>query len=315
MTNTSTKTRAIHGLLLLDKPTGISSNTALQIVKRLFQAEKAGHTGSLDPLASGMLPICLGEATKFSQFLLTSDKVYRVTAKLGIETTTGDAEGEIVKEQPIPPIDKNGIEQLFATFTGKQTQIPSMYSALKHNGQPLYKLARKGIEVARPERLIEIYTLILLSYTEDEITFEVKSSKGTYIRTLVEDMGRTLGCGAHVCALRRLNASHFQEDQMKTLPFLESLRGNLAELDLQLLPIENVISSSLPELQISEAALYYLSNGQSIIWPYAAPIEGQVKLMRKSGGHFLGIGKMLPNGRIAPERMLHSANSAKSYSG
>jgi tRNA pseudouridine55 synthase len=305
MIKTSIKTRAVHGLLLLDKPQGISSNTALQTVKRLFQAQKAGHTGSLDPLASGMLPICLGEATKFSQFLLTSDKIYRVTAKLGIQTTTGDAEGDIVKEQSVTRIDEKIIEQLFTAFTGKQTQIPSMYSALKHNGQPLYKLARKNIEVERQERPIEIYYLTLLGYTADEITFEVKSSKGTYIRTLVEDMGNTLGCGAHVSALRRINTAHFQENKMKTLQFLENFRENVAELDLHLLPIENMITD-LPELHISEAALYYLTNGQSIIWPYAGPTEGQVKLMRKSDGDFLGIGKILTNGRIAPERMLHN---------
>ncbi|MDF3055346.1 MAG: truB [Gammaproteobacteria bacterium] len=301
--------RSVNGLLLLDKPSGISSNTALQTIKTIFQAQKAGHTGSLDPLASGMLPICLGEATKFSQFLLTSDKIYRVTAKLGIQTTTGDKEGEIIQEQAVPSFGIDRINQLLTSFTGKQTQVPSMYSALKYKGQPLYKLARQGIEVERPERPIEIHYIHLLNHAADEFTFEVKSSKGTYIRTLVEDMGIALGCGAHITALRRINAAHFQEDQMQTLAFFENLRGNLTKLDSQLLPIDQVITQ-LPELQISEAAFYYLSQGQPIIYPYEAPTEGQVKLMRKGEqGGFLGIGKVLADGRIAPERMLHGVKN------
>jgi tRNA pseudouridine55 synthase len=302
MTHSKTKTRKINGLLLLDKPTGISSNTALQEVKRIFQAQKAGHTGSLDPLASGMLPICLGEATKFSQYLLTSDKIYQVTGKFGIRTTTGDREGEIVKQSPPPPINKHLINELFTAFLGKSTQIPTMFSALKHKGQPLYKLARQGIEVERPARPIEINSLELIDFTADEITFVVKCSKGTYIRTLIEDMGEKLGCGAHVSALRRMNAAHFQAKQMISLDKLSVLADKLTELDKLLLHTGNIVTS-LPEFSISEASLYYLKNGQTIISPFNTPPEGLVKLTRQDGT-FIGIGKVLPGERIAASKIM-----------
>lgn len=305
MNKVRAKGRAINGILLLDKPEGISSNTALQTIKRRYQAQKAGHTGSLDPLATGMLPICFGEATKFTQFLLDADKTYLVTMKLGIETTTGDKEGEIVSQKPVPNIDATIITNLFEQFKGPIAQIPSMYSALKHKGQSLYKLARKGIEVERPARQVHIYALDYLEHTLDEITFQVTCSKGTYIRTLAEDMGKILDCGAHVSSLRRLSIAHFQASQMKTLPELEKIHEleDFIGLDQQLLSIQEAITSC-PEIQLSEAAIYYLKQGQAIISP-AAPTSGLVKLIRKNGG-FLGIGEILSDGRVAPRRLINT---------
>lgn len=300
------KGRALDGILLLDKPTGFSSNAALQIVKRLYNAQKAGHTGSLDPLASGMLPICFGEATKFSQFLLEADKHYQVTAKLGVKTTTGDAEGEVLAEKPVPTLTPEIISKLFAQFTGKQQQIPSMYSAIKQNGQPLYKLARQGIEVAREPRDIEIYSITYLAHTQDTLSFNVHSSKGTYVRTLIEDMGEALGCGAHVQALRRLSVGPYQGSPMHSLEHLQTLAetSNLALMDSYLLPVDSAILH-WPELPLSEAAIYYLKQGQPVIAPYA-PTNGWVRITRKDGS-FFGVGEILDDGRVAPRRLVQQA--------
>ena len=209
--NRRNRGRRVDGILLLDKPQGITSNEALQQVKRAYGAAKAGHTGSLDPLATGMLPICLGEATKFSQYMLDADKVYITTAKLGVRTDTGDAEGEVVSERPVA-VGQADIEQALEQFRGEITQLPSMFSAIKVDGQPLYKLAREGKEVDRPSREVSIYRLELLDVRGDEVDLEVHCSKGTYIRTLVEDLGEVLGCGAHVTMLRRLSVAGFAED-------------------------------------------------------------------------------------------------------
>lgn len=308
MTNSrhKNKGRALDGILLLDKPTGFSSNAALQIVKRLYNAQKAGHTGSLDPLASGMLPICFGEATKFSQFLLEADKHYQVTAKLGVKTTTGDAEGEVLAEKPVPTLTPEIISKLFAQFTGKQQQIPSMYSAIKQNGQPLYKLARQGIEVAREPRDIEIYSITYLAHTQDTLSFNVHSSKGTYVRTLIEDMGEALGCGAHVQALRRLSVGPYQASPMHALEHLQTLAetSNLALMDSYLLPVDSAILH-WPELPLSEAAIYYLKQGQPVIAPYA-PTAGWVRITRKDGS-FFGVGEILDDGRVAPRRLVQQA--------
>lgn len=305
MTKTRNQGRIINGILLLDKPEGITSNAALQTVKRLYAARKAGHTGSLDPLASGMLPICFGEATKFSQFLLEADKHYQVTASLGIKTASGDREGDIIQQRDIPPISTELLNTLFDKFTGKITQVPSMFSALKHNGQPLYKLARQGIEVERKQREVIIHSLKLLSYTENSFNFEVHCSKGTYVRTLVEDMGEMLACGAHVGVLRRLGAANYQASQMKTLAELEELAqtGEKSTLDSFLLPVDSSINT-WPELSLSEAAIYYLKQGQAVIAP-EAPDSGWVRLMRKNG-EFLGVGEILENGWVTPRRLTHS---------
>lgn len=303
MSKSRTKGRMIDGILLLDKPKGMTSNAALQIVKRLYNARKAGHTGSLDPLASGMLPICLGEATKFSQFLLEADKHYQVTAKLGVTTTTGDGEGEVLVAKPAPVLTDSQVTELLVKFTGAIKQVPSMFSAIKQNGQPLYKLARQGIEVAREPREIMIHKLNFIARDDDSLSFEVFCSKGTYVRTLVEDMGAALGCGAHVQELRRLGVGPYSAEQMVTLPHLEALAAELAmaEMDAYLLPVDSAIQS-WPELSLSEAAIYYLAKGQPVIVPYA-PSSGWVRLVRKSGG-FLGVGEILEDGKVAPRRLV-----------
>lgn len=209
-------------IILIDKPLGISSNVCLQRTKRMLRAKKAGHTGSLDPLASGMLPICLNRATKFADFLLATDKTYQVTAKLGITTTTGDAEGEVTAHLPVPAFTREQLLAVLSEFQGEITQIPPMYSALKHQGQPLYRYARKGMEIDRQPRHISIHDLNLLSYTDDEFSCEVTCTKGTYIRTLIEDIGKRLGCGAHVIMLRRISVGLFNAKQMITLEQLET---------------------------------------------------------------------------------------------
>ena len=214
---------ALNGIFLLDKSIGISSNGALQRVKRLLQAKKAGHTGSLDPLATGMLPICFGDATKFSQYLLDSDKTYVVTMQLGVRTTTSDIEGEIVSMRSVPNFSLDDINAAFEKFRGTTQQIPSMFSALKHNGVPLYEYARKGITIERQSRTLTIYSLIVNSFENNFVNFTVKCSKGTYVRTLVDDVGEKLNCGAHVTQLRRLSVGPFLENQMMTMEKLDLL--------------------------------------------------------------------------------------------
>jgi tRNA pseudouridine55 synthase len=232
MTQNKIERRIVNGVLLLNKDCGISSNHALQRVKRLFNAKKAGHTGSLDPLASGVLPICFGAATKFSHILLEADKTYAVTARLGIKTTTSDAEGEIIETKSVPNFSAEDIQKVVAEFMGAGKQVPSMFSALKHNGQPLYKLARQGITVERPPRDIFIYQFDLIEQGEDTLRFIIKCSKGTYIRNLIEDLGEKLGCGAHVSQLERTQAGKFNLENCYTL---EQLQACL-DLDAWLLP-------------------------------------------------------------------------------
>ncbi len=297
--------RTVDGILLLDKPLHLTSNAALQIVKRLFAAKKAGHTGSLDPLATGMLPICFGEATKFSQYLLDADKHYYVVAKLGEKTATGDAEGEIIEQRSVPEILPNDLEELLNQFRGSIKQIPSMYSALKYQGKPLYELARKGITVDRPAREIKIYELQLVEQTADTLTLEVKCSKGTYIRTLVEDIGDALGCGAHVITLRRLSVAGYKTENMVSLTELEPLaeQADYQSLDNYLLSI-NAAVQHWPILNISEAAYFYLKRGQAMIIPYA-PDNGWVSLM--IGERFIGVGEILTDGKVAPRRLVQTS--------
>lgn len=299
--------RNIDGILLLDKPVGITSNAALQRVKRLFQASKAGHSGSLDPIASGLLPICLGEATKFSQFLLESDKGYCLTARLGVRTDTGDSEGKIIEEHPVPVFSQEKIEQVLDKFRGHISQIPSMYSAIKHQGEPLYKLARQGLTVSRPPRPVHIQSLTLIEYQEDYLRLEVKSSKGTYMRTLVDDIGQALGCGASVQALRRIAAGPYKASQMLPFETLEQLAAEqgLEALDSKLLPLDTSVSG-WTAVKLSEAAAFYLRQGQAVIVPYA-PTEGWVRLILKDSDQFLGIGEILEDGRVAPRRLMSQA--------
>lgn len=301
------KGRAISGVLLLDKPAGITSNKALQEIKHLFGAAKAGHTGSLDPLATGMLPICLGEATKISAFLLDADKRYRVTCRLGITTSTADADGEVVQTRDCSHITMKHIEKLVPGFSGSISQVPPMYSAVKHQGQRLYALAREGIEVERKPRTVQIYQLLLHSLSEGLLDIEVACSKGTYIRTLVEDMGEALGCGAHVVQLRRLSVGPFDGDMVS----IEELRaaadasdaGRFAVLDEYLLPIDSAIAN-WPDVHLDPNAAFYIKQGQAIQVPHA-PTEGWVRIYDNS--QFLGVGEIQDDGRVAPRRMIQAS--------
>lgn len=296
--------RKINGLLLLDKPTGMSSNKALQITKRLFNAQKAGHTGSLDPLASGLLPICLGEATKISQYLLAADKSYLVTLRLGVRTATGDAEGDVISTREIPPISLALLESHFEQFRGNIMQTPSMYSALKYKGQPLYKLARQGITVERESRPLTIHQLKVLDFTAETVQFELHCSKGTYVRSLVEDFGESLGCGAHVIVLRRTQVGGFVRDQMISLEALQALRETVTveDLDKFLLPMEAALVH-WPQLRVAESTAFYLRQGHPVVIPHA-PVSGWVVILDKND-RFLGIGEVLDDGKVAPRRIIH----------
>lgn len=290
--------RPLHGVLLLDKPSGISSNQALQQAKRLFQAAKAGHTGSLDPLATGLLPVCFGEATKFSHYLLDADKSYRAVIKLGVTTTTGDAEGEVLHTSSVH-IVPGQIEGILSKFTGPILQVPPMYSALKHQGQPLYAYARNGVEVERTARQVAIHDIRLQNFAQDELEIEVDCSKGTYIRTLAEDIGNALGCGGHLKRLRRLTTGHFQLQDALTLEQLEIM--TMEQRDRSLLPVEASIQY-LPEITLDEDSAYYLQRGQAV-WKSGAIPAGALRLYGVDGV-FLGIGEPTPDGKIAPKRLV-----------
>ncbi|SDS90565.1 tRNA pseudouridine55 synthase [Halopseudomonas sabulinigri] len=294
--------RAIDGILIFDKPLGMSSNQALQKVRWLFNANKGGHTGSLDPLASGVLPLCLGEATKFSQYLLDADKAYITEARLGMTTTTGDAEGDVLEIKPVD-ISLEQVQARLPQFTGDIEQVPPMYSALKHEGQPLYKLARAGETVERKARAVTISQLTILGLEGDRLQLEVHCSKGTYIRTLVEDLGAALGCGAHVASLRRSIAGPFDLSQSVTLKALEALHaeGGPEALDHLLLPMDSGLED-WPVLELTEQTAYYLNHGQAVRVP-GSPAFGKVRL-KDAEGRFLGIGEMTEDARVAPKRLL-----------
>lgn len=297
--------RNINGILLFDKPGGMSSNAVLQRVKRIFNANKAGHTGSLDPLATGLLPICLGEATKMSGFLLDADKRYQVTIKLGIKTNTADAEGEAILTREVGDYSEAQLQAVLAEFIGGIEQVPPMHSALKQNGQPLYKLAHQGIEVPRKPRSIVIHSIQMLAAEGDLLELEVHCSKGTYIRTLVEDIGERLGCGAHVAVLRRLNVGPFSGEKMITPVQLETIaEEGFDVLDRLLCPMESALSH-WPEVRLSQDVAFFLKRGQAVVVSQA-PREGLVKLF-EGENDFLGVGQILEDGRVAPRRLLNSA--------
>lgn len=297
--------RALNGILLLDKSTGITSNGALQIAKRLFAAAKAGHTGSLDPLATGMLPICFGEATKFSQFLLDADKSYRVTARFGIATETGDADGEVIAEKPVNVTEAQLLDAMQA-FKGDIEQIPSMYSAIKHNGEPLYKLARQGITVERAPRAVTIHRFELIDFDGTDAVIEVDCTKGTYVRSLVEDLGAALGCGGHVAALHRLQAGPYPADKMLSMDDLGAIKrdGGFEALDTVLLPLSSSVAD-WPRVELSDNAAYYLLQGQAVMTP-DRPSHGLVSLYQTSTGKFLGVGEVQEDGQIGPKRLISS---------
>ncbi|WP_447066085.1 tRNA pseudouridine(55) synthase TruB [Vibrio alginolyticus] len=303
------KGRPINGVILLDKPTGISSNDALQKVKRIYFAEKAGHTGALDPLATGMLPICLGEATKFSQFLLDSDKRYRVIAKLGERTNTSDSDGEVVETRPVDvTLDK--LEACIDQFRGESDQVPSMFSALKYQGKPLYEYARKGIEVPRESRKITVYEIVLHRFEGDEVEMEVHCSKGTYIRTIVDDLGEMLGCGAHVTMLRRTGVAKYPYENMVTLEQLNELleqahreeRAPRELLDPLLLPMDTAVED-LPEVNMVPELADMVQHGQPV-QVFGAPTEGSLRLTMGEERLFIGVGEMNEDGKIAPKRLV-----------
>jgi tRNA pseudouridine55 synthase len=298
--------REVDGILVLDKPQGMSSNQALQCVRRLFDAAKAGHTGSLDPLATGVLPLCFGEATKFSRFLLDADKSYTSTFTLGVTTASGDAEGEVRETCDASGITRVDVEEKLSGFRGEIEQVPSMFSAIKHQGQPLYKLARAGREVERKSRRVTVFELELRDFRggqRPEVDIALRCSKGTYVRSIAEDLGRALGCGAHVSALRRTLAGPFDESVMVSLTTLEALaaRGTQAELDALLQPLDAALGD-LPLVRVSEAGGFYIRQGQPVLVP-DSPLSGMVRMGLETG-EFLGIGEILDDGRVAPRRLI-----------
>ncbi|HHQ4309773.1 TPA: tRNA pseudouridine(55) synthase TruB [Serratia fonticola] len=301
--------RDIHGVLLLDKPQGLSSNDALQKVKRIYNANRAGHTGALDPLATGMLPICLGEATKFSQYLLDSDKRYRVIARLGQRTDTSDADGQIVQERPVN-FTQAQLDTALDTFRGNIQQVPSMYSALKYQGKKLYEYARQGIEVPREARSITVYELQFIRWEGDELELEIHCSKGTYIRTITDDLGELLGCGAHVIYLRRLQVAKYPIARMITLEQLNALVEQAQEqsiapselLDPLLMPMDSP-AEDFPEVNLLPAVAGYVKQGQPV-QVAGAPASGLVRITEGEERKFIGIGEIADDGRVAPRRLV-----------
>ena len=294
--------RPINGILLLDKSLGVSSNHALQSIKKIFYADKAGHTGSLDPLASGMLPICLGAATRYAQYLLNANKRYRAKIRLGQSTTTGDREGKITAETPLPLLGEKDVAAVLKTFLGLQQQCPPMYSALKHQGKKLYELARQGIEVERPLRDIEIHNLKLIEYDITTLTIEVHCSKGTYIRTLAEDIGKKLDCGAHLAALHRLSVEGFNSEEMLTLEQLQDLavQKGVSAIETYILPMDKALAH-YPSISLSEWWLALLRCGKSFVCPELSP---GLKRLYAQDGQFKGLVIVDDTGRVKAERLL-----------
>ncbi|EPO1791705.1 tRNA pseudouridine(55) synthase TruB [Cronobacter turicensis] len=301
--------RDVHGVLLLDKPQGLSSNDALQKVKRIYNANRAGHTGALDPLATGMLPICLGEATKFSQYLLDSDKRYRVIARLGQRTDTSDADGTVVEERPVT-FSEQELQDALESFRGDTMQVPTMFSALKYQGKPLYEYARQGIEVLREARPITVYELLFIRHEGNELELEVHCSKGTYIRTIIDDLGEKLGCGAHVIYLRRLAVSKYPVERMVTLEQLNALLEEAQTreiapselLDPLLMPMDSP-AADYPVVNLPLTSSVYFKNGNPVRTS-DAPSEGLVRVTEGEAQKFLGMGEVDSEGRVAPRRLV-----------
>lgn len=299
------KGRPLDGIFLLDKPSGQSSNKALQQVKSLFYAQKAGHTGSLDPLASGMLPICFGEATKFSHFLLNADKHYTVIGKLGQKTETADSEGEVIEERAVD-VTPQQLAAALEKFRGETQQVPSMYSALKHNGTPLYKLARQGITVEREPRTIQVYDLTLRRFEGDQVELDVHCSKGTYIRNIIEDLGDELGCGAHVIYLRRNFVGDFKEQPMIALEQLEQeWQLDKMSINQYLLPLDLAVEH-LQKIELDPQMSHFFLQGQSLFIPQCNDEEYRVYC---EDGRFLGVGTINDEGQLAPKRLISTAES------
>ena len=290
--------RPISGVLLLDKPAGYSSNQALQHVKRLFTAAKAGHTGNLDPFATGLLPICFGEATKFSHTLLDADKVYCAVLKLGVTTTTGDTEGEVTSRAEVK-LSRVEVEQAIGAFVGKISQVPPMYSALKHEGKPLYEYARAGVQIERKSREVTIYSIRLDRFEKNEAEIHVTCSKGTYIRVLAEDLGEKLGCGAYLIGLKRLSTGGFQLQDAYTMERMGTMSG--AQRDHCLLPVD-VLLENLPEVELDEESAHYFCQGQPV-WKSGVNTGGMLRAYAPRR-IFLGVAENMGDGRIAPRRVV-----------
>jgi tRNA pseudouridine55 synthase len=297
--------RDVDGILILDKPIGLSSNQALQRVRKLFNARKAGHCGSLDPLATGVLPICLGEATKFSSYLLGADKSYRALCRLGQTTTTGDAEGEVLETAAVT-VDANQIEELLPRFVGEIDQIPPMYSALKHEGKRLYQLAREGKQVERQPRRIEIFRLELLSFDGQDMEIDVSCSKGTYIRTLAEDIGKQLGCGAHLAALHRTRVGGFDESVALTMEHLQGLQQQPggARLEQLLLPVGAALAD-FPEVVLNASDSLDIRCGKRINLGIGA-VPGLCRLSTSEGA-FIGLGEVSADAELKAKRLMNTA--------
>ena len=294
--------RPLDGVLLFDKPLQLSSNIALQKVRRLFQAEKAGHTGTLDPLATGLLPVCFGEATKFCYALLDADKTYRALLRLGQTTTTGDAEGEITAEHPVD-VELADIDAVLARFRGEIQQLPPMHSALKHKGKPLYEYIRKGETIERERRSVVIHELVLNRFSDNEMDITVCCSKGTYIRTLAEDIGAALGCGAHLIGLRRTAIGRFRLEDAQTFAGLEAM--SMPERDACLLPLDSLVQD-FPALELDEVQTKRIAQGQRLAIATGLP-DGKVRLY--GAGNFIGLADLAGN-RLAPIRLLSGAAKA-----
>ncbi|MCL1825301.1 MAG: tRNA pseudouridine(55) synthase TruB [Betaproteobacteria bacterium] len=303
MSAAQTLRRAVDGVLLLDKPSGITSNAALQIARRLFAARKAGHTGTLDPMASGLLPLTFGEATKFSQMLLDADKAYEAGIKLGIQTDTGDAEGTVLSVQPVAIVEAQ-LHVVLTRFTGEIEQTPPMYSALKRDGKPLYEYARAGIELERAPRRVTITELTLLALQEDRFTIRVACSKGTYIRSLAMDIGAALGCGAHLDTLRRTRIGDFDLSGSLTLDAIEAAAP--AQRDALLAPVDALLKG-FPKLELESASARLILQGQPLCLQKVP--EDYVRLYGPDG--FLGLGQWKEDGRLWPKRLLDSSSLAK----
>ncbi len=294
--------RDVNGILLLDKPRGLSSNEVLQRAKRTFDAMKAGHTGNLDVQASGLLPICFGEATKVCQFLLEADKRYISEFTLGQRTTTGDCEGEVTSTRPTSGLTLAAVEAAVAGFRGQISQIPPMHSALKRNGQPLYKLAHQGIEVERESRQVTIHAFDVLSFENPRLVVDVRCSKGTYIRTLAEDLGEALGCGGFVSALRREQAGPYLLSAASSFDNLDECgAAGPAALDALLLPVDSALGG-MPRVELSDDAVFYFARGQAVQVVAETSRQGLLRLYDASA-RFIGVGEMMGDGRIAPRRL------------
>ncbi len=296
------KGRALNGLLLFDKPTGESSNRSLQTVKRIFSAAKAGHTGTLDPLATGLLVICFGRSTKISDYLLAVDKQYQVVLKLGVMTDSGDSEGKVIQQRDVAKITEESIIHYAATLTGEIEQVPPMYSALKHQGSRLYELAREGIEVERPPRKVKIHSFEFIKKQQELVTMHVHCSKGTYVRTLVEDLGNLLECGAHVVGLRRVSVGSFINQKMYNLDELEQLANKgFSYLDEVLLATDQALLD-WPAVTIADHQMKDMRNGHALALANL-PVEGVVRIY-DSNQEFYGIGKVREDGRMTPKPLI-----------